>query len=854
MADDFFPMFAEWARKTSLEDAKRRVGPVIAGDVLAAYVAEYLERISKIESDDPPVLYGPRDPWYPGPNDNDVYWPRLEAFFGSSLGWSAERILPVDKSSSKVIAYTPRPSQSEWTSKGLVVGYVQSGKTTNFTSVIAKAADVGYKLVIVLSGIHNGLRRQTQERLDSQLKELVPTAWLTLTDPESDFRAPSMRSTALLHGQESKVALVVAKKNAAVLRRLDRWLEDASKQHVLADLPTLVIDDEADQASVQTRTINPLIRKILEKLPRCTYVGYTATPFANVLIDPAADDLYPAEFILNLPRPDGYFGTERIFGRDAVEGDEANGPDLDGNDMVRIIDEDEVEKLTPAGRAAAADFEPEITESLESAVRWFWLATAARRVRGDDGHSTMLIHTSVKIAVHESFKEPLLDLRDETIRRLSANDTSLINELHELWSTETTRVPVGDFPGVEKVSFEQVADAVPDVVATTKIILDNCRSDDRLDYSVPSQVAIAVGGNTLSRGLTLEGLVVSYFVRAAQAYDTLLQMARWFGFRPGYEDLPRIWMTERLREWFRHLATVEHEIRLDIERYEQQGLTPREFGVRIRTHPVLRITAKMGAARPAFASYGGRRVQTRYFRENDAPWLRNNHRAADELVRAIRSDGGQAEPLPGGGLLYRSVPADLVDQFLATYRAHEESPDLDSDLVRAYIREEREQGGLDLWSVAIMGAESEEHGRLRLGGVDVARIARSKLRDTGPERADIKTLMSKDHRVVDLEIAPAEARRKNETELMDARNYDPVAARRGLLLLYPIDPQSKPDKSNERSRSPLSAVDEVIGMALVFPGNAEASVRSTYVSVDLSEAEVETEEAEYASLQGDDSS
>lgn len=853
--DDLFPVFAEWARKQGLDEAVRRFGRVL-GDDLDLYVAEYQQRIAVIESDDPPVLHGPSDPWYPGPNEaTDVYWPALREHFTSALGWSEDRVRPVDRASSKVVAYTPHPAKPTWTSKGLVVGYVQSGKTTNFTSVIAKAADAGYKLVIVLSGIHNGLRRQTQERLDEQLHELRPTSWLMLTDGADDFRPPSMQSTALLHGQESKVALCVAKKNAKVLARLDAWLEDAAKRRILADLPVLVIDDEADQASVATRTINPLIRKILGKLPRCTYVGYTATPFANVLIDPAADDLYPENFILNLPRPDGYFGTERIFGRDAVEGDEANGTDLDGFDMVRFIDDSELDQLRPAGKKAEAGFEPEITVSLEAATRWFWLATAARRARGDDGHSTMLVHTSMKIAVHESFKEPLTDLRDWTVRGLRSGDPDLLAALRSQWEHETGRIPRDDLPELPDTSFDDVLTCLPDVVAGTRVILDNCRSEDRLDYSGEPQIAIAVGGNTLSRGLTLEGLVVSYFVRAAKAYDTLLQMARWFGFRPGYEDLPRIWMTGQLESWFRHLATVEHEIRLDIDRYEQQGLSPREFGVRIRTHPVLRITAKMGRAQPAYASYGGRRIQTRFFPETDATWLRENVTAADALIRDARADGAVGSTMTGGGRLYRDVDADIVERFLGAYRTHADSPDLDARLVLAYLRKQRDAGSLQEWSIAVMGAAGDAHGSVRLGGHDFGRISRAKLTGSGPSRADIKTLMSKDHRVVDLSITPKQARELNESELMDARNTDPVARHRGLLLLYPIDPQSVPDPRNVSTRDPLAAVDDVIGVALVFPGNAEEKTRitSTYVSVDLSAVAVEDDEAaEYASLRGED--
>lgn len=855
MSDDFFPVFAGWARKHGLEEACKRFAVAISEDVIRQFSDEYRRRIELIEVDHPPVLHGPRDPWYPGPNeDNDEYWPALRKHFSEELDWSDERIRPVDQASSKVVAYTPRPQLPRWASKGLVVGYVQSGKTTNFTSVIAKAADVGYKFVIVLSGIHNGLRRQTQERLDVQLRDLVPTAWLTLTDQANDFKTHTTPATALLHKQESKVALCVVKKNKAVLTKLDNWLDDAARNNVLDDVPVLVIDDEADQATVATTAINPLIRQILSKLPRATYIGYTATPFANVLIAPGKNDLYPDDFILNLPKPLGYFGSERIFGRNAVEGEEANGAELDGYDMVRFIDDSELASLRPAGRSAAADFQPDITESLREATHWFWLATAARRARGDDGHSTMLVHTSMKIAVHEAFKEPLLDLRDEVLGMLRDEDPELRSVLEKTWMVETEKVPASAFPGVRELTFDEVLGHLDDVVSSTKVVLDNCRSDDRLVYGGTPQVAIAVGGNTLSRGLTLEGLVVSYFVRAAQAYDTLLQMARWFGFRPGYEDLPRIWMTGQLESWFRHLATVEHEIRLDIERYEQQGLTPTEFGIRIRTHPVLRVTGKMGAAIPAYTSFGGRRIQTRYFVENDSAWLQANLDATDELVRNARASGGVGESMAGGGTLFRDVDVEVVERFLGKYSSHPDSPDLDRELMLKYIENERKSGSLGLWSVAVMAAPNEGHGTVRLGGLDFGRITRAKLKPSPPERADIKTLMSKDHRVVDLDIAPAEARSMNESALMDARNTDSVAKNRALLLIYPIDPKSKPDAKNELSRRAMEAGTDVIGMALVFPGNAESKVRTTHVTVDLSSADIEEpDEAEYRELTGQES-
>lgn len=853
MVDEFFEVFAAWARKTSLESALTKFRTRLSAEEITEYESEYRSRLLGVIGDGPPVIHGPRNPWYPGPNlEADTYWPALDSHMRTDLAWPDERIASLDHSSSKVIAYTPSPSGLSWDAKGLVVGYVQSGKTTNFTAVIAKAADVGYKFIIVFSGIHNGLRKQTQERLDDQLCKLTPRKWKQLTNADDDFRAPAIPATALLSLGESGVALAVVKKNATVLRRLNRWLDPAVKQRALTDVPTLIIDDEADQASVETGSINPLIRSIIGKLPKSTYVGYTATPFANVLIDPSGDDLYPRDFILNLPRPDNYFGTERVFGRDAVEGDEANGPDLDGSNMVRIIPEHDVDAVRPLGKAAAADFIPSIPDSMSTAIDWFVLSTAARRARGDHGHSTMLIHTSVKTDVHLAFKAPLEGRIKRLGQRVAEGDTATLTRLQDLWESETKKVPADQF-GQKSTVFASVLDELGPVLDQLTIVIDNFRSEDRLDYSTPGQVAIAVGGNTLSRGLTLEGLTVSYFVRAAKAYDTLLQMARWFGFRPGYEDLPRIWMTEELQQWFRHLATVEHEIRLDIERYESDDLTPTEFGVRIRTHPTLRITAKMGAALPAYASYGGRRVQTRYFKTKDAEWLRHNVDAADGFVARVRSSGIIAEPaLKNGAVVFRDVAADDVLRFLADYRVHPDSPDLDHELIEKYVAKQRQAGHLEKWNLAVMAAKlSESHGTARLGSLEFGRIVRSQLKDEGTTRADIKTLMSKDHRVVDF-LDTETARHMKEVELQKARDVDPGVRNKGLILLYPIDPYSAPEPANTNSRKPLDAVDDVIGMALVFPGQADTSsqVRQTYVAVDLTEADIEVEQAEIDELSG----
>ncbi|MEU5525492.1 Z1 domain-containing protein [Micromonospora chersina] len=836
-----YTVFADWARRNGVDAAVLSFSESLPEALVEKFRSQFEADKAKVQAGGPPIITAGSDDWYSGPGDSDRYWLALRDRFEAE-GWPAGRILSVDHSSSTVVAHTPRPDRSKWDSKGLVVGYVQSGKTTNFTAVVAKLADVQYRLVIVLSGIHNGLRRQTQVRLDQYLKDLNPDRWVTLTEESRDFVKPSHDASAALSPE--KTVLAVVKKNAAVLGKLIKWLDTANGRKALESAPVLIIDDEADQASVATGRINPLIRRLLSLMPRCTYVGYTATPFANVFVDPAQDDLYPKSFILNLPRPDGYFGPEKIFGRDAVEWEAADeqGPP-DGYDMVRLVAEEDVPLLRPGSKEPADGFTPTMIDELVTAVHWFWLGTAARRARGDDGHSTMLIHTSVKIAVHESYRAPLEALQRKARAGLASGRPEVLDHWRNLWEKESSRVPAEDFDRKQN-SFDEVLPHLDDVIASTRVVLDNYRSQDRLDYSEPSVVAIAVGGNTLSRGLTLEGLVVSFFVRGATAYDTLLQMGRWFGYRMGFEDLPRIWMTPSLAAAFRHLATVEHEMRDDIDRYQRENLTPTQVAVRIRTHPALRITAKMGAAQPAFISYAGRRLQTRYFRHRDADWLDSNLQAAESFVQEAVLHGRLDEDVRGAQLI-RDVPVSLVKNFLSRYQVHEDSPDLDPALMVKYIDQQltSDRPSLATWSVAVVIGEGPE---ATLGGLNVKYSVRSRLNDGQGERADIKTLMSKQDRALDLGLTLAEARAQSESELVKLRNNNPVCRDRGLIVLYLIEPLSEPvnPKQGTEEASPLRtalcAVEPVVGMGITFPGDVRTkSIQASHVAVDLTDVESE---------------
>jgi hypothetical protein len=809
------------------------IGPEVVEQIRGRH-EQHTIRIKELEEPHAVVL-GNRDTWYTGPRAKDKCWPAIVDLLRKD-GWSADPgIRGLDDSSTRVVSLLNHPKEKSFSTRGLVVGHVQSGKTTNFTSVMAKAADRGYKLFIVLAGIHNGLRRQTQARLVQQLVEPNPSMWSQLTGLDKDFTPQENPASYFGKSNRTRV-LCVVKKNAAVLRKLAGWLEQASEY--LADCPALIIDDEADQATVATKSINPLILNIMSTLPRSAYVGYTASPFANLLIDPSAEDLYPKDFVVNLPKPDGHFGTEVLFGRHALDGEDPEQVD-DGHDMIRSVPEDDVPCVRPDTRADVEGFEPIMTETLRRAVEYFWLVTAARRVRGTgNSHNTMLIHTSVNTAVHNSFERPLKLLLNRFAGSL--HNAEALSRLRRLWEQETARVRAEEF-GETPVSFEQLLPQLPGVLESCRIVMDNSSSEDRLDYENGPVVAIAVGGNTLSRGLTLEGLSVSYFVRAVSAYDTLLQMGRWFGFRNGYADLPRIWMTDELAEWFRHLATVETEMRRDIDIYMTEDETPLSFAVRLRTHPKLRVTAaaKMRNAITAASAYGGQRVQTHYFHTN-AEWLGHNIDAARDLVttskaNAVRISDRAAE----GRYVFREVPYDVVTEFLSRYRFHEKSPENDANLIVDYIRKRiATAGSLRRWNVAIVGNPGNKETFTFAPGVTVGRNIRARVASNpSPDLADIKTLMSRRDAAVDLR---GDTTKLTEEEIKEARRLQLPDT--GLLVLYPIDKISEPSPS-KKLRVALNAEEHVIGVGLVFPKPpfADSTVKG-YISADLSNVRLEDED------------
>lgn len=836
------------------EDAAARLATLLPQDLVEQALQRYRDAARRVWTMREPGSIHKKhfDPWYLGPDPSDRLWNSYAKHLANK-GWDSDAIGDIDSASTRIVSLLDPPQKAQIRTRGLVLGHVQSGKTASFTAVISKAADVGYRFIIVLSGLNNVLRYQTQLRIDEDLIAANLEHWITVTDIDDDFATNTNVNSFLTEKHSTKV-LGVVKKNTSRLKRLHKWLTGA-RPEVLRGCPVLVIDDEADQASPNShpkpdeRTkINELIVKLLADLPKAAYVGYTATPFANLFIDPTLpEDLYPRDFIVDLPMGKGYFGAEQIFGRAPLD---ENDEPVDGLDMIRIVPVDDVPRLKPPNRDARFTFVPDITPTLREATLYFWMATAARHARGQQfKHSTMLVHTTQYAVVHHNAKVAMDGLRAVVVKQLNEGDSSFAAELEALWLREQAALPPG-LLGEQPVTFADVMTHLASVVKCTEAKVENGTATalDRIDYQPDAdglgRIYVVIGGNVLSRGLTLEGLTVSFFIRSASAYDTLLQMGRWFGYRPGYADLARVWMTQELRDYFFDLASVEREIRRDISRYKNGTVTPMDFAVRIRQHPALAITAKLKMQHAVVAqmAFNGREVQTIVFRHQDLTWLDRNLEAVRTLIGRVKSDGiAQTTVADKPHHVFFDVTSSRVLEFLDAYAIDQSNSEMQTPLLRNYIRQQNQRGRLDRWTVAIV---TRTLALTALGGIDlglgaeVPLINRARfLRDRNPQVVDIKALMSETDVAVDVPKPAAELRGLDRDALRTLR--DEAMPDRGLLLIYPISKDSQP-RQGSKERAALGAVQHVMGIALAFPDVPQDDLTpQDYMTVELPDIDSE---------------
>jgi hypothetical protein len=815
----------------------------------------------------------------------DFYWSRYRRLLNLK-GLPKSVIDATDEVTDRVLDRLGDPNNTNpWSRRGMVVGHVQSGKTANYTGLICKAADAGYRLIVVIAGIHNNLRNQTQARIDegfigrdtgrlahankAQRQKIIGVGTfdqrefpVSLTNTLRDFNKATATTNTSQIGQYNVPVVLVIKKNSSTLKNLLEWLTEHSVHQgtQMVSQPMLLIDDEADNASINTAyardevtRINGQIRELLSLFHRSCYVGYTATPFANIFIDPDTDDealkqdLFPRHFIIGLDAPSNYFGAQKVF--------------LDARDQhVRLVDDNE--DILPMKHKIdhPVDLLP---ESLVRAVRAFIVARAIRNARGQQAaHASMLINASRFTDVQGRLRSRVADvvgrIRDAVAvdggKGRSALRNPEIAALHEVWEAEYAEADEADWPAVQLRLHEVL-------VAARVVEVNASKRSQPLDYDQGGEhgvTVIAVGGFSLSRGLTLEGLTVSYFLRNSMMYDTLMQMGRWFGYRPGYEDLCRVWIPADGVGWYAHIHEAMDDLQAQLKRMELAKATPEQFGLAVRSHPEsLIVTArnKMGTGRefPMKVGLAGKLVETTRIR-SDREQLDRNRRAGRDLVAAMKVLG-LAEDHPSRGTLYRSVPVDLVRDFLRVFRADAADPLTDPRLMSDYI-DARADGELKVWDVLLASAQKADASSDDLAGVGMRAFGRSvgeadlrqgvlaisgtsrRVGSPGDERVgltpeQIDAAISAFH-----EECKREGREPPKT--LPPRIFCEIRGRRPLIILRFVDPKMPDDPK-------LKSPGNVLAWSICFPpsdvqgGTVEYVVNTIRMREMFGEEEIEEE-------------
>lgn len=725
---------------------------LVPDDVLNRIVRHLLS-IYEISQDVGSLITSECKPWLTNRKTSgdidDYYWPRLRRYFLEKEILPPNVVSTLDTVTDGILDCCGNPAEEDsWKFRGMVIGHVQSGKTTNYSGLITKAADAGYKVIFLLAGITNSLRSQTQQRIDEyfigrkSVFNAAAQARLEILDfsEKGAIRWPDFGTTRERDFDKNSVAaetvlaslkvpkIFVLKKNKSVLENLNVWIAAQSRGTQIKE-PVLVIDDEADNASINTQkdpnrttTINRLIRELMEKFSRSSYVGYTATPFANIFIEPDStqnmreSDLFPRNFIKALSPPKNYSGATRIFSEDG---------DLAARSVIKV---DDYEDIFPLKHKKSDDL-PILPPSLYCAVRCFVLARAVRFLRGNgDKHCTMMINVSrfndMQEKVHGHVYDYLETLKSAiAVSALSRNpytDEHIVElrdtfneEYHDLPLDENEREDVAS-PGI---SFEDLLPVLKNSSASIGAQTVNMRGG-ALDYEKQKDSGlhvIAIGGLALSRGLTLEGLVTTYLLRNVGASDTLMQMARWFGYRPGYEMLCRIFMPEGAVDHYREIDIAIEELRAEVNYMDQSNQTPYDFGLKVRQSPTgIRITAanKMRSATELQLApdFSGRYVQGHAIYNSDQ---RNKEHVA--LLRNFLGHLGKETRKTKRGLPYWEgvKGADIVD-ILAGFRFPEKVYSMvhlngRKSLLGEYIRD-RAGSELSEWDVTVTARRSPVEG------------------------------------------------------------------------------------------------------------------------------------------------
>lgn len=792
-----------------------------------------------------------------------INWKHRDNYYKYLLlkkGWSNSVVQgSIDRTTDIILDHMANPRKNtKFSKKGLVIGDIQSGKTANYTGLINKAIDVGYKVIIVLAGQQNDLRSQTQERLDKEVlgyetnknSSLISSGEkigigtldfftvdvdsLTSRGNSGDFKKKQGISR---YGLDKPPVLAVVKKNTTVLKNLyEDFNQEINLKNGKLDVPVLIVDDEVDQASVNTKrdpeedptVINRHIRNIINLCDKVSYVGYTATPYANVLInynndhDIYGNDLFPKDFIVLLPTPKGYCGVDEFFGSK----DEDNTYDLvqlidDYDQLVDFELQDNIFKLKSSNEIT------NLSDSLKDAIDDYLVASAIRRSREGNVHNGMMIHLAAYKKPATSLTELMTTYVDDLKIEFRFDKEDLLERLRNVYLTRFK--PISEKRG-KTDSWENIKKELDSVFELLKVKLLNGDSKDIIDYSLSNQTQIiAIGGNKLSRGITIEGLMTSYYLRDSRAYDTTLQMGRWFGHKEKYLDLCRIYTQQDLINNFIHIMDATKLLRSEVTEMNDRNLTPKEFGLKIMSHSTMLPTArnKMYSAHKILVSYSGTRQETTHFNISKKE---SNFKITSDFVESlqiarlaqdkyVKSDNVEVN-------VFRDCPSYMVKKYFTEFY------DTNDGKIKSwinYLDTLNPEGEIKNWTVVLSSVEGNR-GNVNLGHLNIGKGRRTSL--DGHSSRVVATADDFKYYFNDLEMQKKYSRySSNDCELNVLFKKSDA-----ILAIYVLD-LSRPNK-------PDDIIEEnVIGLGVWFPKTNNVKAKADYFVNEVFVDQLDMEEA-----------
>ena len=765
--------------------------------------------------------------------------------------------------------------------KGLVIGNVQSGKTANMSALMSMAADYGWNMFIVFSGTIENLRKQTLSRMVKDLNHNdCNLNWVGITNPSKKCEIHE-KAQSLKFGSNERVRyLTVVLKNRKRIEDLIKWLHDDPK--TTEQMKVLIIDDEADQASINTNSdekertrINNLLVNLVNnrdaegestkgQFLAMNYIGYTATPYANVLNEAWEESLYPRDFISTLQVPKIYFGPQQIFG------DRESG-DYDGLNIVRNVSNHDLKHIKEVHKGNLG-----IPKSLEDSIIWFICCAACFRFWKIKKPVSMLIHTSLKQIEHDSiYKSIYLWFKNTSSKKI-------IDKCSILWEIETKEFTkedlfkdypnfamkmeeVKDYPKFDEIkpyiqelinnisSIKLSEDEAPNYCKGIHLCVDNCSNnkvyedgtflrimyptkEDKLEYST---AFIVIGGNTLSRGLTLEGLTSTFFLRSTTQGDTLMQMGRWFGYRRGYELLQRVWMTDKARMQFEFLSDLDSELRKNIYAMERFNQKPKEYAVALKNSPAanfLRITAKnrMQGATKANLNYSGLNTQTQLFIEENNVLL-NNYNVAEKFINSLGKPEENLGPKSKGKEVWLGIPFNKIyDELLDKMIFHDKLFAFrEKEALKKWVESVTNNGELGKWNVILFGNIKGE--KIAFGDVKINKVNRTRACERDDNTIDIKILRDPTEKIVDVKYNDLGEKEKElynnyKTEYASMIRNNAGLGKTPSIVIYVVN---KDSKSNKTNRYDLNTKTDLIGISINVPGDRVNNKYAETVQIDL---------------------